>query len=220
MNGDHLSGPGLVFGLLIVGVLVQAPLATTNPLWCNREVYVQILQHDRLAGRLAGAARGSAAAGGVPGAEPVHQRAAYFPNCGGGSVRVHRRTGGERGALSALAGAAAGGAAASGVSAHQPGRGGFFICTRMSGTAATTAGISAGGCWRRRGWRRHPGWISIASAAIPSCGSAIADRRPQMAEAARRPAKWRNPASLRIRNEMGVRKPGIVCRFFGTGLGN
>ena len=59
--------------------------------------FLEILQHDRLAGRLDGAAAGPAAAGGVPGAEHVHFGAACEPGGGGGGVRLHGGAGGERG---------------------------------------------------------------------------------------------------------------------------
>ena len=71
---------------------------------CHRgEQLLQVLRDDGMADRLADTARGPGAAGRTPGAESVHQRAAYLADRRRSGVRLPRRTAGQRRTLSAIA---------------------------------------------------------------------------------------------------------------------
>ena len=107
-------GVRLISDEIYHGLHYARPIATAASFSEQRggdQQLLQVFQHDRLAGRLDGAAAGPAAAGGVPGAEPVHLGAACQPGGGRGGVRLLCGAGRERGPLPALARPPAGGAA-------------------------------------------------------------------------------------------------------------
>ena len=89
------AGVRLISDEIYHGLNYDSPIATAagaQPACRRGEQLLASISHDGLADRLAGAARGSGAAGRAPGAESVHQRAAYLADRGRGGVRLPRRT--------------------------------------------------------------------------------------------------------------------------------
>ena len=161
-----------------------------QPSRCRREQLFEIFQHDRLADRLDGPARGSRASGRVPGPKHVYLRAACLAGRGRGGLRLPPRVAGECRAIPPLARPSAAGLAGGRLRPAQPGRGRVLSLRRHFGTferqrrvLRAHAGRDVGRGQSRRGFRPGPGQ--------PLRPLQLLRRRVRLVEAASRLARWR-----------------------------
>ena len=167
----------------------------------DRELVLEVLLDDGLARGLAGGAAGTGADGGAAGAEPLHLRVPRGAGRGAGGDGVRRGAGVEPGGLRRQPGGRAGRAAGCG---PRPllaaGRGVLRLGGRLGhGPGQPGAGLRR--CWRRRGWRRRRGRISIRSGAAGGCGCPM----PARARTWRR--AWRGSARGSARGSRGRTVP-------------
>ena len=150
------AGVRLISDEIYHGLNYDSPIATAasvSPQRGGGQQLLEIFLDDRLADRLDGPAGRPGAAGRVPGAEPVHQRAAHLAGRGRGGVRLPRRTRSDNVAryrrsrdhlLRALPKA--------GFTRLSPAEGAFYLFADIS-DRRTTARRSARACWPRSGSR-------------------------------------------------------------------
>ena len=118
----------------------------------RRQQLLEILRHDRLAARLAGAAGGAGRARDQAGAEPVHFGTRHRPACGTGCHGRRARAGPARRALPPQPGSSAAVLPEAGLTRMAPADGAFYLYIDISEFAADSVQLCRR-CWTRRAWR-------------------------------------------------------------------
>ena len=161
----------------------------------RRQQLLEILRHDRLAARLAGAAAGAGRTRDQAGTEPVHFRTRHRPACGPGCHgRRCRSWIAARRALPPQPGSSAGDAAEGRASPAWRRRTAPSTSTSTSASSRPIRSSCAADCSTRPAWRSRPVSTSTPSVAIASCACPLPAPRPRWRTAAGRLCEWLRPA--------------------------